>query len=223
MSKLSRGKKGEASVSKTLKAVSKKHYVLEDVTFLDDKNEMSHQVDHILIHPYGIFVIETKNYYGTIEVDADGAWWKTIRGQKTRISNPLHQNKGHARLLRKILEARFDIIPVVVYAQNNAPYLPDENVINLEDLLLFIDSYPFSRELNEQETNSVKHSLEARISDVSAKEHVENIGILKAYRKEKEAEMAYAIERGICPRCGHKMSHEGYQYRCTNCDFKFSL
>lgn len=66
MSKQSRGDKGEKLVSSLLEGINEYKYVLNDVTFLNKKSEMTHQIDHILIHPHGVFVIETKNYYGNI-------------------------------------------------------------------------------------------------------------------------------------------------------------
>ena len=60
MSKQSRGDKGESLVRKSLSKIKEYHKVLNDVTFINQKSEMTHQIDHILIHPHGVFVIETK-------------------------------------------------------------------------------------------------------------------------------------------------------------------
>ena len=152
MSKVSRGDKGEALVSASLENIKEYHYVFNDVTFLNKKSEMTHQIDHILIHPHGVFVIETKNYYGKITtVKGENYWIKDTGKEQVKISNPLKQNKGHAITLYRILKGKYDIIPVVVFVKNNAPYLGDENVINLEDLLLFIESYPYKKKLSKKE------------------------------------------------------------------------
>ena len=66
MSTRSRGDKGEAFVRKKLSGIKEYHKVINDITFLNEKTEMTHQVDHILIHPHGVFIIETKNYFGKI-------------------------------------------------------------------------------------------------------------------------------------------------------------
>lgn len=60
MSKRTRGEKGEQLVSSLLETIKEYKYILNDVTFLNKKSEMTHQIDHILIHPHGVFVIETK-------------------------------------------------------------------------------------------------------------------------------------------------------------------
>ena len=224
MSKASRGKLGEKKVSSLLESIPEEHYLFNDVTLINKTSEMSHQIDHILVHPHGLFVIETKNYSGQIIVDPnDGTWYKILRGQKTRISSPLHQNKSHAITLRKALKSQYKPIPVVVFTQNNAPYLPDENVINLDDLLLFIDSYPYPRRYSSKELLDMERLIESIASDVSLKEHLENIKTMKLVKKEIEAEMTYAIERGLCPRCNHKIMAKDYDYSCPHCGYQFKL
>ena len=58
---------------------------------------------------------------------------------------------------------------------------------------------------------------------MSIKEHVENISYLKQVRREHYAEIEYAIEKGICPRCEKKILSKGYTYICSGCDFKFKI
>lgn len=60
------GKMGEKLVAMKLYWLSGEYIVLNDV-LLPAKNGTS-QVDHIVVSPYGIFVIETKNYKGWISV-----------------------------------------------------------------------------------------------------------------------------------------------------------
>ena len=224
MSKQSRGDKGESLVKKSLSRIKEYHKVLNDITFINEKSEMTHQIDHILIHPHGVFVIETKNYYGKINPNThDSFWLKEVRGEVTRIANPLKQNKSHAVIVNRLLDKKYDVILVVVFVKNNAPYLGDENVINLKELHLFIDSYPFKTLLEKNEIASIYKSLKSLSSNVSKEEHLENIGYLKQIREEIKSEIAFAIESGTCPRCNHKMIQKEFEYHCSNCDFKFKL
>ena len=217
MSTRSRGDKGEAFNKKKLAGIKEYH-------ILNKKTEMTHQVDHILIHPHGVFIIETKNYFGKIISNTGEPFWlKEIKGERTRISNPLKQNKSHAFVVSKILKRKYEVVPVVVFVKNNAPYIGDENVINLKDLKLFIDSYPYQKELTKEEINEIYKTIKSQKSDISKKEHIENIGYLKQINEEIKKEIAYAIESGVCPRCDHKMVSSGFEYHCSNCDFKFKL
>lgn len=224
MSKISRGDKGEKMVFTQLKKIKDYHKVINDAMYVSGRGEMSHQIDHILIHAHGVFVIETKNYYGTIITNTgEGYWLKAMKNERVKISNPLKQNKSHAIVVQKLLKKKYEVIPVVVFVKNNAPYLGDENVINLKDLLLFIDSYPYEKELNKEDIKEIYKILKDNESDISKKEHVETIGYLKQMQEEFRQEISYAIENGKCPRCGQKIIQNGYDFKCVKCNFKFKL
>lgn len=222
MSKQTRGEKGEKKVQDILNKIKEKHVVFNDVTFINKNSEMSHQIDHILVHPHGIFVIETKNYYGEILYD-NNHWIRRIDNRIEKLSDPLKQNKSHAVTLYKALKGRCETIPVVVFVRNNAPYMGDENVINLDDLILFIDSYPYKHKYKEETIEKIAAEIRKNIKDISKEEHLENIGFLKAVRIELQKEKEYAITQGVCPRCGHKMKIRGNNFTCINCDYKFTL
>lgn len=222
MSKVSRGEKGEKKVQEILSNIKEKHVVFNDVTFLNNNSEMTHQIDHVLIHPHGIFAIETKNYYGEIFYE-NNRWTRRIANKSEKLPDPIKQNKSHAITLYKILDRKYEIIPVVVFVKNNAPYTGDENVINLDDLILFVDSYPYEHRYKDTTIEKIANEIKQKVVNVSKKEHIENIGYLKAFRREIQKEKEYAIVNGICPRCGHKMKIKDNIFNCSNCDYKFTL
>lgn len=225
MSAISRGKKGEDKVKKLLREKIKVyHKVINDLTFINEKSEMSHQIDHLLIHPYGVFVIETKNYYGVIHSDThDSFWLKEVKGKVERIGDPLKQNKSHVRMVKKYLANDIDVIPVVVFIKNNAPYMGDGNVINYKDLLLFISSYPYRREMDKKEIDYIYKTLKENSSKITKTEHLQNIEYLKQIRKENQAEISDALESRICPRCGGSIIVSSNGFKCNKCDFKFKF
>jgi hypothetical protein len=57
------------------------------------------QVDHVVVSPFGIFVIETKNYTGWIYgAEHQAKWTQTFgSGGKFSFQNPIWQNKLHLR------------------------------------------------------------------------------------------------------------------------------
>ena len=223
MSTVSRGNKGEEKVISTLKKIKVEHYVFNNVSFISEKNEMTHQIDHILVHPHGVFVIETKNYYGEIISDTgEGYWVKIIKDKKEIIRNPLNQNKTHVKVVKRILK-NVDVVSLVIFVKNNAPYMPDDNVINLKDLLLFIDSYPYKKLLNKEEIRDICKEIRENKVKVTKTEHLENISYLKQIKKENKAEIEFAIENNKCPRCGSDILQNGYNFKCLKCDFKFKL
>lgn len=224
MSKLSRGQKGEEIVSDILSNIKEYHHLLNNITFKNKRSEMTHQIDHILIHPHGVFDIETKNYYGEIKYNpGTKEWFKVIDGITSKMSDPLKQNKSHAITLYKALRGDYQTIPVVVFVQNNAPYMPDDNVINLNDLLLFIDSYPYKHKYTKGTIDKIKTIIEKKSSDISIDEHLTNIDIIKTHRKQVQAEIAYALETKRCPRCNGPILSKGNIFKCYKCDFNFKL
>lgn len=62
------------------------------------------EVDHLIVSPYGIFVIEVKNYQGWIFGGEKQAEW-TVQHfrRKHRFMNPLRQNFKHAEAVKHVL------------------------------------------------------------------------------------------------------------------------
>ena len=56
-----KGKAGELAVSAHVKLHLDEHYILLNDVTLPDESTGTTQIDHILLSPFGIFVIETKN------------------------------------------------------------------------------------------------------------------------------------------------------------------
>ena len=150
-------------------------------------------------------------------------WYKVIRNEKIIIANPISQNKSHCYYINQILNKKYPIISVVVYTKNNAPYLDDENVINLNDLLLFIESYPYKKLLSEKEIDKIYQKLEDSNASISQQEHIDNVKKVKEKKDQIREEMRYAIEEGLCPKCNNKILVKGYTYSCSKCKYKFTL
>lgn len=102
---LLKGKMGEFTVSVQAKLYldKEKYILLNDCTLPDAQNKTT-QIDHILLSPYGIFVIETKNYKGWIFGSAyQKIWTQKIYKKSFKFQNPLHQNYKHQKVLETVL------------------------------------------------------------------------------------------------------------------------
>lgn len=224
MSKVSRGEQGELKVKNILSGIQEYHHLFNDVTIKNEKSEMTHQVDHILVNSHGVIVIETKNFYETIHYDPKTkAWSKRVKGKDVRIKSPVSQNKSHVKNLKKILKQKVDITSVVVFAKNNAPYIEDENVINLNDLKDFLETYAFEHTYDTNEIDQIAKTIKDNIVDVSRDEHVENIRLYKMVKEEQETMKKYALENGKCPMCEKPIYHKKNSYYCKNCGYNFKL
>ena len=224
MSKSSRGELGERKVSDTLEKLSGYYHLFNDVTIVNKKSNMSHQLDHILIHPHGIFVIETKNYKGEFQYDElFRAWYKVVNKKLERIKSPLSQNKSHEINLFKLLKGQYNVISVVVFVNDNAPEILDENVINLKDLKLFIESYPYKKQLSKDEIEAIYKRLRLHSEKVNLDQHLESVSKVKRVKDNRHERMRVAIETGRCPTCNSKIQINGFDYKCPKCGFKFTL
>ena len=72
--------------------------------FFYEQVKQSSQLDHIIVSPYGIFVIETKNHKGMIFGDVNGqVWTETFLSSHHTFYNPVHQNEQHLRYLSQFM------------------------------------------------------------------------------------------------------------------------
>lgn len=110
-----KGKKGEKIVASELGRLSRRdHIVLNDLLIPVAEGRTS-QIDHIVVGRKGIFVIETKSLSGRISGSEHSQYWTQHLSQQSRqFYNPLLQNRGHIRALRKLL-----------------PYLDEESIISV--------------------------------------------------------------------------------------------
>ena len=126
------GYMGEFWVRQELKKLNKKEYIILNNIMLKENNE-THQIDHIVLSKYGIFVIETKNYSGIIKGNKYSNEWVQILGKnKYYFKNPLFQNYGHIKSLSNVLnmdEKYF--ISIICFSNRSQLKLIDVNVINL--------------------------------------------------------------------------------------------
>lgn len=91
------------------------------------------QLDHVVVSPFGIFVIETKNYKGWIfGSEKQRQWTQQICLTKHRFQNPLHQNHLHVKALMALLGMPENTFHSLVFFTGGAEFkapMPG-NVIN---------------------------------------------------------------------------------------------
>jgi restriction system protein len=128
---------GEAILANTIEACLPQPHVLINNLTLPNENG-SAQIDHVLITPTGIFVIETKHYQGWIFGNPNQSQWtQTIYKKKSKFPNPIRQNYGHIKALQSIFTLSEDnFIPIVVFT-GEAEFKTDlgPTVITLDELI----------------------------------------------------------------------------------------
>ncbi len=96
---------GERTVSKALSRLAPETYqTFHDLYLPRPDGQGTTQLDHVVVSPFGIFVVETKNYRGWIfGSEKQREWTQQIYKRKERFKNPLHQNHLHVRSLMVFL------------------------------------------------------------------------------------------------------------------------
>ena len=105
------GKRGEKYTAKKLNRVDRSGYngmVLQNV-YIPKRNGETSEIDLLFITKIGIFVMESKNYSGYIfGTDTNQKWTVSLHvghgyTEKHQFYNPILQNAGHVRALRRVL------------------------------------------------------------------------------------------------------------------------
>lgn len=103
-----KGLLGEFCTYKYLKSLRGcKRYLFN--LYIPKENGQTTELDVVLLHESGIYVLESKNYSGWIfGTESQQYWTQTLpagrgRSQKRQFYNPIWQNKGHLKWLQSYL------------------------------------------------------------------------------------------------------------------------
>ncbi|MBU1693885.1 MAG: NERD domain-containing protein [Verrucomicrobia bacterium] len=162
------GLKGEQEVTKLLKAaLGNDSYILNDISVRHGWKQA--QMDHVVVTPRGIFVIETKTWRGVIEGDEKGEKWTQTRrpGQKPHtMFNPILQNRRQIRILRMFLEDKGvdwpDIYPVLVSKSRYGEFRIRNSTVPIlrpKDAAAHISAQTSDRVYTDEEVTAVISSL----------------------------------------------------------------
>lgn len=217
------GESGELLVEQAIGVTQPgKQYVLNNYAAYHEGKTF--EVDHIVINPRGIFVLETKNWAGEVFGAEDDEMWKQCHGRgryakEDNHPNPIKQNSGHAYHIRQILGGKYEVNPLVVMANDNAGRILSDKIVNLCELAPYLDIFgPTIYSVSEMEQiYDILTEYQMR-NGVSHDEHVRTI--------ERNREL---VAKGVCPACGGKLvlrrGQNGDFWGCENypdCKFKTS-
>ncbi len=148
------GWEGEKQVAKLLdNNLSNDYYLINDLYLRGGGGD----IDHVVLAPGGIFVLETKNWSGTIICQGD-TWQRP--GKRAFNASPSHQVKRNATRIRDIIENSpvnrmvTKIEGIVVLTNKNANVNlnnPSVPVLRLPQLVKYITQRGSSREYSAQE------------------------------------------------------------------------
>lgn len=198
---------GEFWVKLELRKLPKdKYIVFNDIMIEDEKG--THQIDHLVLSKFGIFVIEMKNYYGLIKgKEFDNKWCQYLGKHKSYFLNPIHQNYGHIKSLSNLfkLEDKY-FISVICFSNQAKVDVKSNNIVTqvdyLKDEILKYNEVLINDDIKKL-SNIVIYS---NIDDKKLRsQHIKNIRFKINNDKNLEDNM-------ICPKCGNQLIERKGKY-----------
>ena len=219
------GENGERTVSSYLADLECDDYQVFNDLLLRDGNYTT-QIDHIILSRYGVFVIETKNVHGKVYGSGNAEFWKQYlpdwgykrygTTQEHQLRNPLWQNAGHIKSLRRLVfDNDIPIHGIEVFPYETDLYVTaDQPVLKMWQVVPYIKQYR-DKVLSADQLGFYRRRLLEVISTTESdrQQHLNNVN------RNKERRDA-AVASGKCPRCGGTLvlrtGKYGQFYGCSN-------
>ena len=199
---------GECMVAGVLRKLDPRHYrVLNDI-YLPRPDGTTTQIDHIVVSPYGVFVIETKTYKGWIFGDANSkVWMQSFRGKGRKASkftfqNPIHQNYAHLCALENCTGIPKNVMRPVIAFSGEVTFKTErpDGVCYFGGVVKYIKSFttPIIKDgqVDEIVTSILEWQSTLTMGQIAA--HVDNL-------KKRHDGVSIADPAPKCPYCGASM------------------
>ena len=175
-----KGRIGERRVARRLRdGLGQEYEILNDI-YLPSREGETTQIDHIVVSPYGIFVVETKNWTGWIFGDARSAkWTQTVYRKKSSFQNPMRQNYKHICELSRNLDvdANYFIGVVAVTGDCEFKTTMPEGVVFSCQAADYIRSFQ-DRMIKPEQVSEIAHAIpewQASVTESVKAAHISNL------------------------------------------------
>ena len=208
-----KGIRGESEIATILyRAINNGLYgfVLQNV-YVPKADGGTTEVDTILVCTNGIYVLESKNFFGWIFGDDTHKYWTVTlyagknwlglkRTEKHRFYNPIWQNETHVNCIRRIVGSEIPITSVIVFS-NRSEF---KKVVNNSNSLIMHTSEFRHFAKGIRTTQSDRLSVN-RVNDIYAR--LSNFRDLSGEKKQSHIRYINEQRKNIstCPRCGGKL------------------
>ncbi|MCW3996894.1 MAG: NERD domain-containing protein [Candidatus Bathyarchaeota archaeon] len=157
------GWQGEKSVTKLLSSkLNDDYYLVNDLSLQNGGGD----IDHVVLGPNGIFVLETKNWSGNITCNGDN-WQRT--GKRGFSAQPSHQAKRNAMRIKRLIDNSASLRSLNVWVEGivvftnkhatlhlNNPTVP---VLKLQNLPHYIITHSNTRRYSAQELQAIAKEI----------------------------------------------------------------
>lgn len=215
------GEWGELEIAELLKQCSLEgDKILSNLIVSNPQTGMTAQIDHIFLSVRGCFIIEVKDYSGTIYGKENEKEWRQVLGYRTMNVNTLYspflQNQTHIFVLKQLLHTKVYMENIVIFVQGNTENIDCKSVFSPKEFAAHLTKINTEQLSAQKRDELYDELLKLKECAVSKKEHIQNI-----------QEQQWKIKNNICPRCGKSLvlrtGKYGQFYGCSgypNCKFK---
>lgn len=159
------GGRGEQAVARALQKLDDSYYLLNAVQLAARRGD----IDHVVAGRNGIFVIEAKNYSGTVQCNGDD-WYRKKRGSSrtVRVDSVSQQARNNAMqmkdFVRRTTGLDLEVTPICVFVNPGVqlslknPAVPVLRLGNLSSFIEGAKGKPLSKKDLEKVTQAVLHA-----------------------------------------------------------------
>ena len=173
------GEIGERTVKeKILRELNPNERMLNNYITYGESSQTS-QIDHIVIKPAGVFVIETKNYEGKIYGKrTELKWTQVLAGGKVtnEFYNPVKQNETHIKNIKKFVGEKTPIYSMVVFLKgdiNSIAWI--EEIYTPHRMMMKFQYTANERKISDEEILQIYNNLKEHRLYISDHEHIDNV------------------------------------------------
>ncbi len=133
-----RGRRGEKEVADVLRRLPRREATVVNDLLLPVRQDATSQIDHIVVSRRGIFIIETKSHKGRIVGSEHSHFWRQELWKESHsFYNPLIQNAGHIKTLRRLLPDAYHglMVSVVVFTDADEVDIAADDIVTPRRLL----------------------------------------------------------------------------------------
>ena len=155
--------------------------VLNDV-YLPIEGGGTTQIDHIVVSPFGVFVVETKNFSGWIFADGNSSTWTQVLGNtKNQFQNPIRQNYLHLRSIVDDLGLPEHLLHGVVAFADDCEFKTQrpEGVVYFNELNSYIAKFT-ERAIKDDDVEEIVKTIREWNASVTAAQRANHVNSLKA-------------------------------------------
>lgn len=216
------GDLGEYKINIQLDQFPSNYKHMSDLLLVNERSSSGYsQIDHVLLTPNGIFVIETKNYAGKLVGSKSDKHWDV--NKKYKIMNPFRQNYGHVQTIKRVLQLSGDnsIFSVISFTRR-AVFSIDPELRDIKSNELCV----YDTELTEFINRKIRFSKLQNTTHVYSDKQIENmyntLNTANITDKQKRENHKISIKSHVnyqdakCTICGIKVSEKVKQFCLSN-------